>query len=168
MNDRREPLSAPDGEALALVRDLLESSRQATLATADADGPYTAMVAFAPTPDFGALVLHLSDLALHKRQLRGDPRAALLVARPDDGRTEILQHPRLSLRCRAEIVAEGDPLYPDTRACYLAKYPKHELMFRLPDFDLFRLVVESGLLNAGFGRAFPLTARHLRAAARGN
>jgi putative heme iron utilization protein len=37
-------------------------------------------------------------------------------------------------------------------------------MFGLGDFDLLRLSPEQGLMNAGFGRAYPVTPADLAAA----
>ena len=44
--------------------------------------------------------------------------------------------------------------YTTAKAAYLAKFPGHQMMFGLGDFDLVLLEVEDGLLNAGFGRAY--------------
>ena len=150
------------GELAALIAD----HRQAALATLADGAPYTAMAAYVPEPDGSAFLVHLSDLSPHKAQLRADPRCSLLIFEPDDGRREILAHRRLSLSCRAELLPRGTPAYEAAKASYLARLPGHQLMFTLPDFDLVRLVPSAGLLNAGFGRAYPVTVEDLAAAAR--
>jgi heme iron utilization protein len=156
-----------DDASLVTLAALVRDHRQAVLATLDERGhPYTAMVAYTPEPDFGAVLLHLADLAAHKRHLRADPRVSLLLFQPDNGRTEILQHQRLSLTCRAAIVPKDGPAFSAAREVYLGRFPQHKMMFELGDFDLVRLTVDHGLLNAGFGRAFPVTPADLAAASR--
>ena len=150
-DDRIRPV---DEEALGVIRGLLAGARVCSLATTDEHGPYAALAAFAVDAETGTLLVHLSDLALHKRQLIADPRVAVLIARPDDGRTEILQHPRLVLRCAAARISKMTAGHADARRTYLERHPRHAVTFGLADFDLFRLTPESGLLNAGFGRAY--------------
>ncbi|HRM75159.1 MAG TPA: hypothetical protein PLI13_10740, partial [Paracoccus sp. (in: a-proteobacteria)] len=47
---------------------------------------------------------------------------------------------------------------PDRRARWLARDPKATVYIDLPDFTFWRIEPVSGLLNAGFGQAFSLTA----------
>ncbi len=155
-----------DDASLATLAKLLAEHRQAVLATLDAGAPYTAMVAYAPEPGFAGFLLHLSNLSAHKQHLRLDPRVSLIVFEPDNGRTEILQHTRVALACTAAIVAKDSDDYTASKAHYLARFPRHELMFTLGDFDLVRLLPHDGLLNAGFGRAYKVTPADLAAAAR--
>ena len=153
-----------DAESLDLLSDLLTQRRQAVLATLDPSGaPYTAMVAFATEAGLDGILVHLSGLSAHKRYLLADPRCSLMVFEPDNGHVEILQHTRVSLSCRAELVAKDGADFATARERYLAKYPGHKLMFGLGDFDLLRLRPESGLMNAGFGRAFAVTPADLAA-----
>jgi len=166
MSEKRDPVQAPDSRALAELAALIRDHRQAVLATLDNGMPYVAMLAYVPEPDFRSYLVHLSDLSAHKQDLRSDPRCALMIFEPDDGRREILQHRRLSLVCRAEFVAKDMPDYDAGRERYLAALPMHRLMFGLADFDVVRLVPYHGLLNAGFGRAYRLTPDDLLAASR--
>lgn len=148
------------------LANLVRTFRQGVLATVDGDGhPYTAMVAFAPEPDYAAFLVHLSDMSAHKQHIRADSRVSLLVFQPDNARTEILQHHRLSLRCSASIVEKDMTDYAQARRTYLERFPLHRMMFDLGDFDLVRLTPRLGLLNAGFGRAFAVTPADLNTAA---
>jgi hypothetical protein len=124
------------------------------------------MVAYVPEPGFGGFLVHLSNLSAHKQHLRAEPRVSLIVFEPDNGRTEILQHARVSMDCTATVVAKDSDDYAASKTHYLARFPRHELMFTLGDFDLVRLLPRAGLLNAGFGRAFKVTPADLAAAAK--
>lgn len=154
-----------DEASLALLATLIRDHRQAMLATVSEGAPYAAMTAYVPEPDFGSFLVHLSDLAPHKGHLRADPRASLIICEPDNGKTEIMQHKRVSLECLAEVIPKESAAYAAARERYLGRLPAHELMFTLKGFDLVRLVPQRGLLNAGFGRAYKVTPADLTAAA---
>ena len=165
MPTARDPYRTFDDASLAELAALLAGARQAALATLDAGAPYAAMTAFTAEPGLRGFLVHLSDLSAHKGHLRADPRASLLVCEPDDGQRDVLQHRRVALACRAEVLAKGGPDYLAGKAVYLARFPGHRVTFGLADFDLVRLVPTGGLLNAGFGRAYRVTPADLAAAA---
>jgi len=157
----RDPFRTPDERALRELATLIAAGRQAVLATVEDGAPTTAMVAYVAEPGFAGFLLHLSDLAAHKRQLRAEPRVSLLVCEPDDGAGEVLVRRRVGLDCRSAIVPKGTPEGNEAREWYLARFPGHAMTFDLADFDLVRLAPERGIFNAGFGRAFRIEATHL-------
>ena len=62
------------------LRSLLQSQRVAALGTIDEAGaPYVSMVPYAMTPSLGCLVIHVSGLAAHSRNLQAMPNVSLLV-----------------------------------------------------------------------------------------
>lgn len=155
-----------DADAAVTLGRLIRDHRQAALATLDGGAPNVAMVAYAIEDGFGGFLLHLSDLAAHKRQLRADPRCALLICEPDDNPSiEVLSRKRASLSCVATVLPKDGDDHDQAKSTYLAQLPKHQMMFQLGDFDLVRLTPTGGLLNAGFGQAYPLTPANLAAAA---
>lgn len=160
-------LQAFDEAAYTVLARLIADHRQAALATRDLAGeqPHAAMVAYVPEPGFAGFLLHLSELAAHKRHLRAMPLVGLLIFEPDDGRGEVLQRKRVSLDCHAELIPRDSADYAAARARYLARLPGHQIMFTLGDFDLVRLRPSGGLLNAGFGRAYRVRPEDLGAAA---
>ena len=72
-----------------------------------------------------------------------------------------LTHPRLMIRAKAVFVAANDPARPDLRAHWLKGHPKAALYIDFADFAFCRLVPVDALLNAGFGRAYRMTAADL-------
>jgi hypothetical protein len=64
----------------------------------------------------------------------------------------------------AAFVDKESEDYQSARRQYLARFPSHQITFTFNDFDLVRLVPRSGLLNAGFGRAYRVTTDDLGAA----
>lgn len=161
-----DPMRPFDADAAATLGRLIRDHRQAALATLDGGAPHVAMVAYVVEDGFAGFLLHLSDLAAHKRHIRAEPRCALLIFEPDDQPTvEVLTRKRVALQCRAAIVAKGGDDHAAAKATYLARLPKHAMMFGLGDFDLVRLTPDGGLLNAGFGQAYRLTPADLATAA---
>ena len=86
-----------------------QANRQAALATLSDGRPSVSMVACVPESGFDGFLLHLSDLAAHKRHLRADPRCSLLVFEPDDPRVEVLMRKRVSLDCTAAVIDKASP-----------------------------------------------------------
>ena len=62
---------------------------------------------------------------------------------------------------RQEIVPPSRLNLKNRSPRYLAKLPRHELMFSLGDFDLVRLTPAGGMLNGGFGKAYRLRPEDL-------
>lgn len=143
----REP--APGAE----VRRLLRSLDRAALATCMApDGaaghggwPYGSLVLLAVDQTAAPLLL-LSDLAEHSRNIRADPRVALLI----DG-TAGLPDPLTG--ARATVLGRAS-VYEDAaaRARYVARHPSAANYAGFKDFRLYRVEIASAHLVAGFGR----------------
>ena len=136
------------------VRGFIHKHRQLTLAVCEGNQPYTAMSGYAWHA--GGILIHLSNLSAHKRVLRANPHCSALIAEPDDGRAEVMSLTRLTLNGDAALLDKAGSAYADARAAFTARLPGSELMFGLPDFDLFHIAPSSGRFIAGFGRAYNL------------
>ena len=146
-------------QSLMSIRDIqsfLQSHRQATLAVSADNIPHTAMVSY--VWHARAALIHLSNLAPHKRQLLANPRCSLLIAEPDDGRVEVMSLARVILQGTAAMLDKASAEYADAKAAFLAQLPSAELMFGLPDFDLFRIQPDGGRYIAGFGKIMTFAA----------
>ena len=143
------------------LRTFIHTHRQATLAVCVNNEPFTAMVSY--VTHGGGLLIHLSNLSLHKKQLLANPACSLLIAEPDDGRDEVMSLARVTLNGSAIKLDKQTQDYADAQAAFLAKLPTSEMMFALADFDLFRIVPTAGRFIAGFGRAFALDAGQVQA-----
>jgi putative heme iron utilization protein len=152
-------------DELPTIASLLRNQRLAALGTLAGGAPFVTMVAFAAEPGFGGVLLHLSQLAPHTRQLLADPRASLLVCEPDDRREDPQTLARLTLAGSAAVVAKDTPAFAAGRALYIAKLPAAAALFDFGDFELFRLVPQGARYVGGFGRIYDLTVEHLRTAA---
>ena len=150
-------------EELAIVANLIRGQRHGALGTLREGAPFVSMVAYAAEPDFGGLLLHLSRIAPHTRQILADPRAWLLICEPDDGREDVQTLARITLSGAATPIPPEQ--HAQARERYLARLPAAAPLFDFPDFGLFRLVPQEARYVGGFARAYTLTPAHLRQAA---
>ncbi len=139
--------TAPDPALEA--RRLLRAARSGTLATAAAGQPFASLVTPATAPD-GSVLMLLSDLSEHTRQLRAEPRCALMVAGAPDG-----LNPQTAPRLTVTGLAEPEP-DPALRARWVAAHPYAAFYAGFADFHLFRLRPVGGLFVGGFARAHRL------------
>ena len=142
------------GTAPLQARRLLRAAAFATLATADEGQPFASLATPAVAPD-GAILLLLSDLSEHTRQLRRDGRCSLLaLGTPDGPNPQTI--PRVTITGRAV-------LHPDeaARTRWVWHHPHAAFYAGFGDFNIWRLQPDAGLLVAGFGRAARLRAHDL-------
>jgi heme iron utilization protein len=152
-----ETAPAPDFDAKSAAKMLLRSVRAGALATIDRNTghPFGSLVNVATDSDGSPLIL-VSRLSTHTANLEANSRASVLLAVA--GKGDPLAHPRLTVLGRFIQVAHDDPDEPRLRRRFLARHPKAELYAGFADFALWRLVMESAHLVAGFGRAADLAA----------
>jgi len=113
--------------------------------------PYCSLVNVASHPD-GAPILLISRLALHTRNILGDPRVSLMLDERAEG--DPLEGARIMLAGRAEQ-AGADELAL-LRRRYLSAHPSAEAFVDFKDFSFFRIRPSGTHLVAGFGRIVDL------------
>lgn len=160
MADKDPGFLALDETARAGALTLLRTARTAALGTLDpvSGGPYVTRISIAQSG--GQLIALVSDLSLHTRALRGDPRASLLVG-DLPARGDPLAGPRLSLIATVRFLASDDAARPKVRADWLETHPKSALYVDFQDFSFVRFDLAGGHLNGGFARAFALSPSDL-------
>ncbi len=156
-----KPIRETDAGARALAQTLMQDARVAALAFVDPDtgAPFLSRIGFGLATDGSAMSL-VSDLALHVRALRLDPRAGLLIGEPGP-RGDPLNSPRLSLAVTAQFLPANTPDRPALRQAWLAHHPKAKLYIDFADFSFVRFEILGAMLNGGFARAYRLTADDL-------
>ena len=144
--------------------DLLRAHRAAALSTLHAGAPNIALTPYALLADPAALVLHLSGLSAHTKDLRADGRCALLVAEAE--RADAAPHTlaRVALQAVAEELPPDHPRYAAARAAYTARFPDLAGLFELGDFALFALTPQTVRFVGGFAQAASLEPASLAAA----
>lgn len=152
-------------ETTALLRPLLESQNVAALGTLHRGEAYVSMVPFALS-EAGDLLIHVSALAVHTKDMIEHPRVSLLVLAPD------ADSPNPQARARATLFGDAEPLahesadYASAKALYLARFAQSAQIFELPDFTLFRVRPAAARLVGGFAQATSLAGKPLAKALR--
>jgi heme iron utilization protein len=142
-----------DFDAAQVARSLLRRSRQGALATlmAGSGDPYCSLVNVASHAD-GSPILLISRLALHTRNIFGDPRVSLML--DERAAADPLEGSRIMLAGRAEPASAAD--LEVLRRRYLNAHPSAEAFVNFKDFSFFRIRPSGAHLVAGFGRIVDL------------
>jgi putative heme iron utilization protein len=145
--------STADFNPSSLARSLLRRSRQGALATlmTGTGDPYCSLVNIASHPD-GSPILLISGLAVHTKNILGDPRVSLMLDERAEG--DPLEGSRIMLSGRAEQ-ANSDNL-TILRRRYLNAHPSAEAFVNFKDFSFFLIRPSWTHLVAGFGRIVDL------------
>jgi len=136
----------PAPDMVLEARRLLRAARVGTLATAASGQPFASLVTPATAPD-GSVLMLLSELSEHTRQLRAEPRCAIMVEGPAKE-----PNPQTAPRLTVTGLAELDP-DPALHARWIALHPYAAFYAGFADFHLWRLRPRGGLFVGGFGRA---------------
>jgi heme iron utilization protein len=144
------------------LRLLLRSRRVAALGTLGESGaPMVSMVPFAIDAERACIVIHVSMLAAHTRNLQANPAASLLVVQQETAGEPVHALPRVTLEVRAQQLEPGSAEWQSARAGYLRRFPEAEPMTQLGDFMFFALQVGQARQIAGFGAARSIDAQAL-------
>jgi len=139
------------------LRALLHTQRTGALGTLNADGkPFVSMVPFAIEAASASLVIHVSLLAPHTRNLLAVPEVSLMVMQPEVAGEPVHALPRVSLDGLAERLQPDSPAWLAARTSYLSRFPEAEPMTELGDFSFVGIRITAARQVAGFGAARPL------------
>ena len=142
----------------AQLKQLLRQRSVAALGTFHAGAPYVSMVPYALVPDASGLIIHVSGLASHTKDMRIDPRVSVLVVQAEGGEISALALARASIQGTALEVPSDSPDAPGFRAAYLERFPEASQMFGFADFSLFKIQPTSVRFVAGFAQAYTISA----------
>ena len=158
-----------DPELTLLLRALLLGRGAGCLATLHDGKPFASMVPFAATTAGGRLrlVVHVSGLATHTRDMRSTPDVCLMMMAPESEAVPPQALPRVSITGRAAFIGTDDPEHGVLAAAYLGKFPEAADLFQFADFSIVAIEPASARFVAGFARAMTLTPESLTAAVAG-
>ena len=139
------------------LRRLLHGQHIASLGTLHKGEPYVSMVPFALLPDASALVIHVSQLSAHTKDMVENPRVSVLVVAADTAGAPAQALARATLQGRAEEYTASTPGYSSAEEAYLSRFPQAASTFELPDFSLFAIRPRSIRFIGGFAQALTLT-----------
>jgi putative heme iron utilization protein len=152
-------------ELSALLRSLLVGRAVGSLATLHDGRPFASMVPFAATiaGERLQLVVHVSGLAAHTRDMRLEPDVCLMIMAPESQAVPPQAMPRVSFSGRASFIAGDHPEHPRLKAAYLDKFPEAADLFQLGDFSIVAIEPVSARFVASFARALTLSPDTLAA-----
>ena len=153
---------AHEPRLMRALRALLHEHRVASLGTLGPGGePQVSMVPYAIAAAPGCIVIHVSGLAAHTRNLQATPSVSLMVMQSEVAGEPVHALPRVSLEARAEVLAPDSATWARCRDAYLARFPEAEPMTALGDFRFVALAVTGARHVAGFGAARTVDAQEL-------
>ena len=136
------------------LRALLQRQRVAALGSLCDDGtPLVSMVPYAIASDPPCVMLHVSALAQHTRNLQATPAVSLLVMQSEVEGEPVHSLPRVSLQGQARTLTPEDAAWERCRAAYLERFPDAEPMTLLGDFRFVAIDISGARQVAGFGSA---------------
>ena len=138
---------------LAPALDFLKNSQEGSLATLEDKKPYVSAVGFLYEVDaktkFGSVLLLLSDLAQHTKNIKIHPQVSLLALEKGNGPV----HERRRLTIEGPIELSPKEKFPEVKNKYLRAFPKSEIFFTLADFRFWEISIEKLHWYGGFGKA---------------
>ena len=137
-----------------VLQHLIRSRMTAALGTLHQGAPFVSMVPYAVASD-GSLVLHVSRLATHTRDMLDTPDVSLLISESESEASEKMPQElaRVTLQGRAEMLDRGSEKYTAAREVYLSRFPDAAPLFEFSDFTLSIIKPASARIIAGFGQA---------------
>lgn len=151
-----------DAQSEKLLAQIIRRSRTAALGTLRDEAPLVSMVTFIAEEDFSLFYIFVSRLGQHTVDMQKDKRVGFLITETDDGRADPQTLTRVSLRASAELIPNGQPGYTPLKERYLGRYPESEPLFKLEDFNFWRIKPKGGRYVAGFAKAYNITAETLQ------
>jgi putative heme iron utilization protein len=146
----------------AALRTLLNTQRVAALGTLGEDGhAFVSMVPFAIDGSNGQVVIHVSGLAAHARNLERTPKVSLMVLQAEVAGEPVHALPRVTLDGTATVLAVDSGPWTSAKSAYLARFPDVEYMTQLGDFRFVAIAVTGAHQVAGFGAARTIEAHEL-------
>ncbi len=156
MNQKKKMKPLDEGRLGGLLRE----SRWAALGTFSQGRPSLSWVAYAVADD-GALLLHLSRLAQHTRNMLAEPMICLSVSEVDDGQCDPQTLARVALEGKIALLDRASGEYQAAKVRYLERLPDAAMLFGFEDFSLFRFAPEHGHYVEGFGSTHRLSSEKL-------
>jgi len=131
------------------IQALLNIARIGFLATQGEQSPETSMCPYAMYQ--GDIVLHLSDLAKHSKNIMQSHAVGFMICTPEPMNGSPLALPRMSFTGVIQPISNQDKA--NYQQAYIQHIPDAQPLFSFADFRLYKLEVDSVFFVGGFGQA---------------
>ncbi len=142
-----------DAAVVAALRTLLDTERVLTLAVLVDGAPVAALLPFAVTADYAAVLVQASGLARHTRGLTEGAVVGVAIHVPATPDRDAMQIPRLTVQATVRALERGTAAFDAAAAQLVARFPVAETTLALPDFQVCALDLGRGRYVEGFARA---------------
>ena len=153
-------------ELMIALRQLIHGRMIAALGTLHEGVPFVSMVPYAAAKD-GSLILHVSQLAAHTKDMLNNPNVSLLITESAAAGKMPQALARVTVQGRAKMLDRDSEKYADAREIYLSRFPDAAPLFEFSDFSIFVIEPVSARFIAGFGKAVTVTGDYLATALSG-
>ena len=153
-------------ELTVVLRQLIHNTTIAALGTLHQGAPFVSMVPYAVARD-GSLILHVSRLAAHTRDMLDNPDVSLLITESEAAGKMPQALARVTAQGRAQKLDRDSQDHTDARDVYLARFPDAAPLFEFSDFSIFIIKPVSARVIAGFGQAVTITGEDFATALSG-
>lgn len=150
-----------DNSKLILLR-LIENSKIGSLGTCSDNQPFVSMVAFSVNQNFTELVILISGLAKHTKNILLNNKVSLMISQRETDSDDPQTLARVSLTGVANLIDRNSDEYNTAKNNYLKKNTSSEMYFGLGDFQLYKLEIEKARFVAGFAKTFNLSKESLQ------
>ncbi|KII79825.1 HugZ protein [Vibrio renipiscarius] len=143
------------------VREFRDSRQTLQLATINPEGiPNATYAPFAF--DSQAYYILVSDIAAHGRNLKTNRNVSIMMVQDESEAKQVYARKRLTFDTTAELVEKQSPVWHSGIAALQARFGEIiDNLSQLGDFNLYRLIPESGRYVKGFGQAFEISGNDL-------
>jgi heme iron utilization protein len=144
------------------LTEMVANIKTVSLATLDVSG--APCCSYAPFVYIhGNFYLFLSGLAAHCRNLSSRPVCELMLIEDESQAKNLFARRRAMIRCSVETVSREMGEFSEVAAEFRNRFgPTIDMLVGLPDFNLFRLLPQSGTMVLGFGNAMPIQFQQAR------
>ena len=150
-----------DAELTLRLVQLVRARSTAALGTLHGGAPFVSMAPYAIAPDGAGLLVHVSRLAAHTKDMLADARVSMLIAQAEGGDTSPLALARVTVQGEAQAIARDAAPHAAYGDAYRDRFPDAEPMFGFGDFSLFLIRPVSARFVAGFGQAHSLSGESM-------
>ncbi|MGD1909043.1 MAG: HugZ family protein [Leptolyngbyaceae cyanobacterium] len=118
--------------------------------------PQASYAPFVMTNDSGrSFYVFVSGLSSHTANLKANPQAGILLIQDEANTTQIFARQRLMYDCQVAQISPQDPQWTAIADRFQVQFGALiEMLRQMPDFQIFRLVPQSGRFVLGFGAAY--------------
>ncbi|MEO1094947.1 MAG: pyridoxamine 5'-phosphate oxidase family protein [Cyanobacteria bacterium J06638_28] len=150
-------------EIQTAYRKFPEQVQSLMLSTVSTEGQPHASYSPFVTGDDHAFYIFVSGLSTHTQNLKASPQAAILLIEDETQSQQIFARQRLMYDCAVQLIERHDPSWTIWADRFKANFGNLiDMLRQLPDFQIFRLMPQSGRFVVGFGAAYEVDSSNIK------